>query len=217
MISIVLENRKYRRIQAIFLLLLFSFPVQAQEDTPNAKQARRIFETAFDRVFGSEGSRLKYDVNIVGIFKTNGRIWLKEKKMRTSDRRVDTWSDGQKYYKAIRKKKTVEIYDPNSDKKDKYASRFKFTLDDFRYSISKESGGLLITLKQKKKAKGTIKEVKALLTPDTYAPIRLRIKVAFIWTTIKISDFHAGNISDDVFVFPRSKYAAEGWKFENVD
>lgn len=211
------ENRSYRCILSVFFLLCISLLGHAQEETPNAKQARRIFETAYDRVFGSEGSYLRYDVNIIGIFKTNGRIWLKGKKMRTSDRRVETWSDGQKYYKAIKKKKTVEIYNPNSDKKDKYASRFKFTLDDFRYSISKKSGGLLITLKQKKKAKGTIKEVKALLAPDTYAPIRLRIKVAFFWTTIKVSDFQAGKIDDSIFIFPRSKYTTEGWIFEDVD
>ena len=211
------ENRRYRRILSIFFLLSISLLGYAQEETPNAKQARRIFETAYNQVFGSEGSSLVYDVNIVGLFKTRGKIWLKDKKQRYSDRRVDSWNDGERYYKAIKKKKIVEIYNPNSEKKDKYASRFKFTLDDFNYSITKHSDGLLITLKQKKKAKGTIKEVKALLAPHTYAPIRLRIKVAFIWTTIKISDFHAGGIDDDVFVFPRSKYASEGWKFEDKD
>ena len=211
------ENRRYRRILSIFFLLCISLSGYAQGETPNAKQARRIFETAYEQVFGSEGSSLVYDVNIVGLFKTRGKIWLKNKKQRYSDRRVDSWNDGERYYKAIKKKKIVEIYNPNSENKDKYASRFKFTLDDFNYSITKQSDGLLITLKQKKKAKGTIKEVKALLAPHTYAPIRLRIKVAFIWTTIKISDFHAGGIDDDVFVFPRNKYASEGWKFEDKD
>lgn len=211
------ENRRYRRILSIFFLLFISLSGYAQEETPNAKQARRIFETAYEQVFGSEGSSLVYDVNIVGLFKTRGKIWLKNKKQRYSDRRVDSWNDGERYYKAIKKKKIVEIYNPNSEKKDKYASRFKFTLDDFNYSITKQPDGLLITLKQKKKAKGTIKEVKALLAPHTYAPIRLRIKVAFIWTTIKISDFQAGGIDDDVFVFPRNKYASEGWKFEDKD
>ena len=210
-------NTNYRRIQAVLLLLVISLAAYANDETPNAQQARRIFETAYDRVFGNEGSSLVYDVNIIGVFKTKGKIWLKGNKKRYSDRRVESWSDGQNYYKAIRKKKKVEIYDPTSEKKDKYAARFKFTLDDFNYSIAKQPDGLLVTLKQKKKAKGTIKEVKALLAPHTYAPIRLRIKVAFIWTTIKISDFHAGGIDDEVFVFPRSKYASEGWKFETVD
>ncbi|MBQ5458631.1 MAG: hypothetical protein IIT61_07935, partial [Bacteroidales bacterium] len=69
----------------------------------------------------------------------------------------------------------------------------------------------MLTLKQKKNAKGTIKEVQALVAYKTYAPIRLRIKVAFFWTTIQISNFKAGNISDNTFVFPRDRY--KGWKF----
>ena len=162
-------------------------------------------------MFGQQGSTLHYDVNIVGVYKTQGTIWLKGKKQRFSDEKCDTWNDGSTAYMAYRKKKTVEIHRANSDKKDKYSGKFKFTLDDFTYSIAKDPEGLLITLKQKKSAKGTIKEVKALVTEHDYVPIRLRLKVAFIWTTVKISKFRSGGISDDTFVFPRDKY--EGWKY----
>lgn len=199
----------------LFLLLLIvmhSSMAVAQEETPNSRQARRIMNTAYERVFGQQGSTLRYDVNIIGIYKTRGIIWLKGKKQRFSDERVDTWNNGTTAYMAYRKKKTVEIHDANSDKKDKYSGRFKFSLDDFTYSVSKDPEGLLLTLKQKKKAKGTIKEVKALVKERTYEPIRLRLKVAFFWTTIRISDFHAGDISDDVFEFPREDFS-KGWKF----
>ena len=45
----------------------------------------------------------------------------------------------------------------------------------------------------------------------SFVPKRLRIKVAFVWTTVKISDFHTGGISDDMFVFPRERY--KDWKY----
>jgi hypothetical protein len=106
----------------------------------------------------------------------------------------------------------VEIHAANSDKKDKYSGRFKFSLDDFTYNVSTAPEGLLIKMKQKKGAKGTIKEVKAWVAKGTYAPIKLRIKVAFIWTTINVSDFRSGGIGDDVFVFPKEKYKGD-WKF----
>ena len=64
---------------------------------------------------------------------------------------------------------------------------------------------------QKKKAKGSIKTVKAWLTKKGYVPVKLRIKVAFIWTTVTISDFKSGGISDDLFIFPRNQY--KDWKF----
>lgn len=201
-----------KKLFVIILLLLPTFYVNANEDTPNARQARRIFDIAYNQVFGKEGSKLDYDVNIVGIYKTKGTIWLKEKKQRFQDSRVISWNDGNTVYVAHKKKRTVEIHDSKANKSDKQSSRFKFTLDDFTYSISKESDGLLLTLKQKKKAKGTIKEVKALVTPKTYEPIRLRIKVAFVWTTIHISNFKAGGIHDDTFSFPFEQYKS-GWKF----
>jgi len=115
---------------------------------------------------------------------------------------------------AYKKKKTVEIYDANSNKKDKFSGRFKFSLDDFTYNIKNNSDGLMLILKQKKKVKGTIKEVRALVDRTTYAPIKIRIKVAFIWTTIRISDFQSGSVSDEEFVFPADKYSS-GWKFHD--
>ena len=196
----------------IILSFLSSVVLSAQEDTPNSRQARRIMDTAFERVFGPQGSRLRYDVNIIGIYKTKGVIWLKGKKQRFSDERVDTWNDGKTAYMAYRKKKIVEIHQSNSDKKDKYSGRFKFSLDDFTYHVEKDPQGLLLTMKQKKKAKGTIKEVRALVAERTYAPIKLRIKVAFFWTTVQISDFQSGNIKDEIFVFPKEKFGKD-WKF----
>lgn len=200
-----------RKLAVFFMMLLGSLSAAAQE-TPNAKQARRIFDTAYERVFGAEGSKMSYDLTIASLYKTKGTLWMKGKKKRFSDERVDSWNNGKTVYIANRKKHMVEIHDADSEKKDKYSSKFKFSLDDFDYSIANDPQGLLITLKQKKKAKGTIKEVKALVAQRTYAPIRLRIKVAFIWTTIKISDFHSGNVSDQMFEFPQEKYVS-GWKY----
>ena len=196
------------------LLCTLFLPARATEDdktdTPNARQARRIMETAYERVFGEQGSTLRYDVNIVGIYKTHGTIWMKGKKQRFVDERVDAFNDGTTAYMCYRKKKTVEIHAANSDKKDKHSGKFKFSLDDFNYQVAVDKDLLLLTMKQKKKAKGTIKEVKAWVKPGTYAPVKLRIKVAFFWTTIRISDFKSGGISDELFVFPAERY--KDWK-----
>jgi outer membrane lipoprotein-sorting protein len=203
-------------IKRLFLLTIIALlqcaAAQAQNETPNARQARRIFNQVYDKVFGQQGSTLTYDVNIIGIYKTHGTIWMKGKKQKFVDEKVNTWNDGTTAYMCYRKRKTVEIHHANSDKKDKYSGRFKFSLDDFNYSIAKDPEGLLITLKQKKKAKGTIKEVRALISEPELEPVRLRIKVAFFWTTVNISNFKSGGITDDLFVFPRKNYQ-EGWKF----
>ena len=160
-------------------------------------------------MFGPQGCTLHYDVNLVGLYKTSGTIWYKGKKSKFVDRRADSWNDGMTVYTVYRKKKVVEIYDANSDKRDKYASKFKFTLDDFDYSMSREGSTIELRLKQRRDARGTIKEVRAIVDGTTYEPQTVKIKVALFWAHIKISDFHSGGINDDFFVFPRNRYGSD--------
>lgn len=199
-----------RRYVLMLLVVMQTLAVTAQE-TPNAQQARRVFNKAYSLVFGPQGASLHYDVNIIGIYKTQGTIWYKGNKQKFIDEKVNTWNDGVTAYMAYRKKKVIEIHHAQSDKKDKYSGKFKFIPEDFNYSIAEDGDDLLLTLKQKRHAKGTIKEVKAWVKRKTFEPLRLRIKVAIVWTTVKISNFKSGNISNDLFVFPKEQY--KDWKF----
>lgn len=185
----------------MFLMALCS--VHAQ-DTPNSRQARRVFNQAYNQVFGPDGSTLHYDVNIIGIYKTNGTIWIKEKKSKFEDAKMKSWNDGTTVYTVKRKKREVEIYSAANNKQDKHSRKFKFDPENFDYSIAEDPQGLKLTLKAKKGVKG-IKEAHVLLTRKTYYPISVRIKIAFIWTTIKISDFQLG-VTDEVLLFPKEKY-----------
>ncbi len=181
--------------------------VQADE-TPNSRQARRIFNQAYQQVFGEQGATLHYDVNIIGIYKTNGTIWYKGKKSKFVDAKMNSWNDGTTVYtikKKNKRKKEVEIHNAKNNKSDKYSRKFKFEPENFDYSIAEDPEGLMLTLKAKDGVKG-IKEVRALVERKTYNPIRLRIKISFIWTTIKISDFHSGGITDEMLSFPREQY-----------
>jgi len=180
------------------------------EETPNSRQARRIFNQAYQQVFGEQGATLHYDVNITGLYKTSGTIWYKGRKSKFEDAKMKSWNDGQVVYIVKRKKKEVEIHDAKNNKSDKYSSKFKFVPENFDYSVSEDPEGLMLTLKAKKGKKG-IKEVRALVERKTYNPIRVRVKIAFIWTTIKISDFKSGDITDAVLRFPREDY--RGYKY----
>lgn len=172
-------------------------------------EARRIFEKAYNQVFGPQGCTLHYDVNLVGVYKTAGTIWYKGTKNKFIDSRADSWSDGVTMYTVYRKKKIIEVNDATSDKRDKYSAKFKFTLDDFDYSMERTNAGIVITLKQRRGARGTVKHAKALLDATTYAPKHIKIKVALFWANILITDFKSGGISDDMFVFPRQNYGSD--------
>ena len=190
---------------AVMLLLSALTSVQA-EDNPNARQARRIFNQAYQQVFGEQGATLRYDVNITGIYKTYGTIWYKGKKSKFVDAKMNSWNDGVTVYTIKKKKnKEVEIHSAKNNKSDKYSSKFKFEPENFDYSIANHDQGLMITLKAKKGTKG-IKEVHALVKRQSYEPISVRIKIAFIWTTITISNFKSGGITDEMLRFPAEKY-----------
>ena len=189
----------------VISLLMVLCSVQAQ-DTPNARQARRIFNSAYQQVFGDQGASLHYDVNISGIYRTNGTIWYKGKKSKFVDAKMNSWNDGTTVYTIKKKKKKeVEIHNAKNNKSDKYSSKFKFEPENFDYSIASHDQGLMLTLKAKKGTKG-IKEIHALVKRQSYEPISVRIKIAFIWTTITISNFKSGGITDEMLRFPAETY-----------
>jgi hypothetical protein len=193
-----------RFIIIVLSLLSTLVPIQAQENA-NERQAKRIFNQAYQQVFGEQGATLRYDVNITGLYKTWGTIWYKGKKSKFVDAKMNSWNDGKTVYTIKKKKKEVEIHDAKNNKSDKYSSKFKFVPENFDYSVANDDEGLMLTLKAKKGAKG-IKEIHALVKRQTYEPIRVRIKIAFIWTTIKISNFKSGGITDEMLRFPAEQF-----------
>ena len=197
---------RIRDILMMILLLAVSSLAMAQEETANERQARRIFNSAYSQVFGEQGATLRYDVNITGIYKTWGTIWYKGKKSKFVDAKMNSWNDGKTVYTIKAKKKdVVEIHDAKNNKSDKYSSKFKFEPENFTYSVANHEDGLMLTLHARKGAKG-IKEIHALVKRQTYEPISVRVKIAFIWTTIKISNFKSGGITDEMLRFPVEKY-----------
>ena len=204
-----------KRLLFILSILCASCCLQAAEkETPNAQQARRMFMETYNMVYGKQGSQLHYKVNIIGIYKTEGTIWTKGKKSKFIDEKYIAWNDDVTYYRLERKKNRIVVYDAHSDKRDKYATKFKFVPDNYTYSIKDTKEGYAITLKAKKGVKG-IKEARCLLDKRTRYPISVRIKVGIFHTTIKISDFKVGGLSDDFFKFPREQYNASKYEYED--
>jgi outer membrane lipoprotein-sorting protein len=177
----------------------------SEKETPNARQARRLFNETYQMVYGPQGSQLHYAVNIIGIYKTEGTIWTKQKKSKFVDEKYIAWNDDVTYYRLERKKNTVTVYGAHSDERDKYATKFKFNPDNYTYSIKDGKDGYYITLKAKKGVKG-IKEARCLLDKHTHYPVSVRIKLGIFHTTIHISQFRTGGISDDLFRFPAEQY-----------
>lgn len=141
------------RYYLILLCMLFTIGLHAQE-SPNSRQARRMFNEAYQKVYGPQGSRLSYSVNIIGIYKAQGTIWTKGKSSKFVEDRYTAWNDQITYTRVDRKKRTVTIYRSDDESRDKYASKFTFKPDNYNYHIANDKRGYVITLKAKKGVKG---------------------------------------------------------------
>ncbi len=190
----------------LIALLTLLTPLSAISQTAdNQRRARELFDKTYQMVFGPNGSSLHYKVNIIGIYKTEGDIWYKGKKSKFDSNKSTAWNDGTTTYILEKKKHLVEIHNTSSNKKDKYADKFKFYPENFVYSMENQTDGILLTLKAKKGAKG-IKEIRALVDRKTLVPLKVRIKAFFVWTTIHISNFSNQGVSDNLFVFPKNQF-----------
>ena len=201
----------------LFSLLLLVAPLMGGEgsvasaQTPNARQAREIFDKVWNSVFGPQGATFHYKVNIIGIYKTQGTIWQKGNKSKYQSSNSKMWNDGVTCY--VVKKKEVQIYRADDERRDKQASRFQFERENYNYSIADDKDGLMLTLKQKSSKVKGVSEVRLLIDRHTFAPIRLRVGVGLIHATVHITQFRSGGFDDSIFTFPRELY--RGYKFED--
>ena len=202
------------RIVAILFTFHLSLFTSSAQDTPNTRQAKRVFNTAWNHIFGPDGVTFHYKIDILHLYKEEGTSWNKGDKARSEYKDSKMWNDGTTKHIVREKKGIVEIHDPKVNKADEKLQMFKFEPDSYEYHIAKDPEGLKVTLLAKPKTKVKMKKIIALLEPGTYYPKRLRIKVSIFWCTITFSNFQAGNIGDDVFVFPKEKYS--NYKMEDL-
>lgn len=194
-----------RLTAAVFAVLLTAGTAKAANNGKYVS-ARDLFNEAYRSAFGPQGSTFSYSVNIIGIYKTSGTVWMKGKKQYYTEGRYTGWNNGHDLYRLDKKKKEIEIHNALSPKRDKYASKFTFSPDDFDYSAHTVKNTIVITLTAKEHAKGNIKHAKIYLDRTTRNPVSLRIKVLFFWTTIKINNFHSGGVNDHIFNFSAAQY-----------
>lgn len=196
------------RILYIFIILFFSLSEKsiAAEKEHKGEEARELFDKVFNMVLGPEGSSLSYSVNIVGLYKTQGDVVYKDKKINYEEKRFAAWEDGKVAYMVDKEKKKVDIHDFDDDKKDKYLSMFKYDLNNFAYSYKVKGDYYELTAKVKNSKFFGIRSVTALVRKSNLHPVSLSIKLAFLTTTVQISNFRSGNIDESVFTFPKHRF-----------
>jgi len=186
----------------VFLLSINTMNAKSKD----SEEARKIFDKVYTLVFGPQGSHVRYAVNILGIYKTEGTIEYKGKKQRYQESRYASWNDGVTAYMVDKKNRTVNIYNSDDDNKDKYLSKFKYDVNDYLFSYVAIGDTYELTAKIKNSNFFGIKEVVAVVDKKSLYPRSLNIKLAFFRTTVQIKEFKSGGITDDLFIFPKEKF-----------
>ncbi|MGI6232239.1 MAG: hypothetical protein ACOYJF_05235 [Prevotella sp.] len=195
---------RYFFLSLLLALLALASPAAAAQNN-NEQQAKKMLMQAYNKVFGAQGCFLRYDAHLSFFFHSKGWASMKKGKYAYDDTKTHGWCDGKNYYYLDRKKKEVQILNGHSAKNGSVMDKFTFHPDDYSYRWASTKEGYVITIKAKKNVSG-VKTAKVLLDRKTQNPLRISVRIAFLWAKVDISQFRQGNINDSIFYFPRNKY-----------
>ena len=119
------------RVIAILFTIHCSLFTAMAQDTPNARQAKRVFTTAWDHFFGPKGVTFHYKIDILHLYKEEGTSWNKGDMAKSEYKGSKMWNDGTTKYILREKKGYVEIHDPKVNKADEKLQMFKFEPDSY--------------------------------------------------------------------------------------
>lgn len=190
----------------IIALFLVCAAMPQQLWAGNSQDAKALFNKVYNLVFGPQGSALSYKVNIIGLYKTEGNIVYKGKKVHYAEKRYMAWEDGVTAFMVDKKKQEVNIYNQDDDEKDKYLSKFKYDVNNFDFSYTTEGNYYLITAKVRDSSFFGIRWVMAKVHKSNLYPVSMTIKLAMIKTTVEITSFRSGGIADSNFIFPKQRF-----------
>ena len=184
--------------------------VMAQRKTPaqkaaNAKKAKELFESTYQKVYGTDGSRLTYSVNIIGVFKTMGTIYYKNGKERYDEKKLVVWNNGKQYVRLNKPKKRLEIFDSNDPERNSHSSAMTLNPNNYDYELEIEDGEYKIDMDAKKNVDG-IKHLMLALDMKTQVPKYLKVRWRIFTIKVQLSNIKFGDISDALFEFPAEKY-----------
>ena len=134
------------RVMVLLFTIHSSLLTISAQDNANARQAKRVFNTAWNHIYGKDGVRFHYKIDILHLYKEEGTSWNKGDKAKSEYKGSKMWNNGDVKYILREKKGIVEIHDPKVNKKDEKLQMFKFEPDSYNYSIAKDPDGLLVTL-----------------------------------------------------------------------
>lgn len=190
-----------KRLHFIIVALLLSMAVYSQ----NAAQARKILDKTA-AVVGRKGGA-SADFSISGKHaNVSGTISIKGNKFNARTSQAIVWYDGKTQWTYLKSSGEVNISTP-TEAQQQSMNPYKFIniyKNGFRLGVKNVSGGWQVHLYATNQQR-TIKEMYVIVGKDYY-PRTIKMRQSNGWTTIKVSNFRARNLSDATFRFNKKDY-----------
>ena len=184
------------------LLLLLSLPSLAQ--TPNKQQARTIVEKTTQLFQNPGGCKFHFHTKALGLYSTEGDMIVKGNKSFAQNKGKTIWNDGRTAWIWEHWKNTVTIVNPKDHQDNRIGDQIKL-IKESQLQLQQVGNNWQVTIKLPKK-KGFFSKAVALINPQNYHPVQLKLRYMQIWITVDFSQFSIGNYPDDTFTFHPKRF-----------
>lgn len=190
-----------KKLSIVFIALLAAIGIYAQ----NAAQARKILDKTA-AVIGRKGGA-SANFSISGKYgASSGTISIKGNKFNARTPQAIIWYDGKTQWTYMKNSQEVNISTP-TEAQQQSMNPYKFIniyKNGFKLGMKNVSGGWQIHLYATNQ-KRTIKEMYITISKN-YLPQTIKMRQSNGWSTIKVSNFKAKNLSDATFKFNAKDY-----------
>ena len=169
-------------------------------------KARKILDKTAQTLNAQGGASANFTLSSDGIGSTSGTIAIKGNKFRAQTPEASTWYDGTTQWTYMKKTEEVNVSNPD-ERQQSQLNPYQFITiykSGYRLSVKDVTGGWEVRLKALSLGR-SIQEMYITVSKQ-YVPTKVRLREGQKWSTITISNFKAGNQSDDTFTFPSKDY-----------
>lgn len=190
-----------KRTLFILSLLLSATLIFAQ----NATQARKILDKTASIIGNKNGASANFSIS--GKYgNTSGTISIKGNKFNARTAQAIVWFDGKTQWTYVKANQEVNINTP-TEAQQQSMNPYKFIniyKNGFNLSMKNVTGGWQIHMYATNQ-KRTIKEMYITIGKN-YLPQTVKMRQSNGWTTIKVSNFKAQKLNDNIFRFNAKDY-----------
>lgn len=192
-----------RKIFIMAWLMFLAMALHAQ----NPARAKQILDKTSSIVGRRGGASANFSIQGGNYEPVSGTIAIKGRKFYAQTPKGATWFNGKTQWTYLSKSGEVNVSNPDQSTQARMNPYQFITLykQGYALGVSESSDNYLVTMKATT-TKSNIREIQVTIDKASYLPEQVKMLQKGKWTTIRISNFKAKNLSDRLFNFPAKDY-----------